>query len=64
MTSGSRYDPETLIELVRDRECLFNTQGKEYKNRPMRDKAWMEIGMVMGMNRKFLRFLALCYIVL
>lgn len=39
---------ELLIDLVREREFLYNTRSKTYKNVLKRNAAWEEIGQILN----------------
>jgi len=40
-----------LIDLVRSYPCLYDKSSKEFKNKPKKDGAWMEIADIMKMKR-------------
>jgi len=41
---------EQMIELVRDRKCLYNPRSAEYKDRGKKSKAWEEISLCTGLT--------------
>lgn len=42
----------TLIELVRDYPCLWNTTCRSFKEKPKKDEAWRRICLVLGIDSK------------
>lgn len=42
-----------LIELYRDKPCLYDTRSKQYHNRDLRKKCYEEIAEQLGSTSKF-----------
>lgn len=56
MSNTRNINPEVLIELVKNNECLYNVRNEYYKVRPVKDKVWSRIAETLGRNRKFLLY--------
>lgn len=45
--SWSEVEVGLLIELVRDRECLWRVKSKDYSNRFVKQRAWEDVNAEM-----------------
>lgn len=48
--SLKKSEIETLIEHVRNRECLFNLNDKNYHRKDIKDNNWNEISKLMNID--------------
>ncbi|XP_071949661.1 uncharacterized protein [Antedon mediterranea] len=49
------FDKELFLEVVRKYRCLWDTHCEGYKNRPMKQTAWVKIGQVFNKDVEFLQ---------
>ena len=60
----SKDQIEILISLVRERQCLYDLQHKDYHKQDIKENNWKQIGSQMNIDGKFSNSFIIVYHIL
>ena len=47
---------EKIINIVKENDCLFNLQSKDFKNYYKKEEIWKEVAETLGLTGKLAKF--------